>query len=273
MLKRAFTLIELLVVIAIIAILAAILFPVFAQAREKARMTACLSNTKQMGTALNMYVQDYDETFIWSPWPGGPGGAPWCSNPNQPTLIWTAALMPYIKNKQIFKCPSIGASTTVSACGWCQQYGQVAGECSYYRANYAEADGRAPDYCITYGFNEYVIGRQCSASSLASLNEPARTAVFADSIAQMWGSWWGLDVGGGERVWCVADFTAPQGWLWGRPVHHVTGPREKPIGSINFVYADGHAKPDRNFWLPAGQFENAPTECRGGYRNALIWKE
>ena len=61
--RSAFTLIELLVVIAIIAILAAILFPVFAQAREKARMTTCVSNMRQMGTGLMMYVQDYDESY------------------------------------------------------------------------------------------------------------------------------------------------------------------------------------------------------------------
>ncbi len=65
--RAAFTLIELLVVIAIIAILAAILFPVFAQAREKARQTSCLSNGKQMGLSLLMYAQDYDETFVFSP--------------------------------------------------------------------------------------------------------------------------------------------------------------------------------------------------------------
>ena len=65
--KRGFTLIELLVVIAIIAILAAILFPVFAQAREKARQTACLSNAKQIGTAVMLYAQDYDESFPVQP--------------------------------------------------------------------------------------------------------------------------------------------------------------------------------------------------------------
>src|SRR6516165_5669613 len=68
-----FTLIELLVVIAIIAILAAILFPVFAKVREKARQTMCLSNEKQMGLAYMQYVQDYDETYVFSQLWGGPG--------------------------------------------------------------------------------------------------------------------------------------------------------------------------------------------------------
>src|SRR4029078_11990786 len=72
--KKAFTLIELLVVIAIIAILAAILFPVFAQARDKARSAACLSHQKQLGAALMMYIQDYDEKCVWF-WNNGAANA------------------------------------------------------------------------------------------------------------------------------------------------------------------------------------------------------
>jgi prepilin-type N-terminal cleavage/methylation domain-containing protein/prepilin-type processing-associated H-X9-DG protein len=108
--SRAFTLIELLVVIAIIAILAAILFPVFAQAREKARSTACLSNLKQIGTATQMYLQDYDERLFFRASTSSPSvsrsGAIVPSNQALWQVYWWNALMPYIKNQQIFTCPS-----------------------------------------------------------------------------------------------------------------------------------------------------------------------
>lgn len=96
--RAAFTLIELLVVIAIIAILAAILFPVFAQAREKARQTSCLSNLKQYALANLMYVQDYDETFPLSAYMNV------SATPCVATFYWAVA--PYVKNNQITQCPS-----------------------------------------------------------------------------------------------------------------------------------------------------------------------
>jgi len=95
--RKGFTLIELLVVIAIIAILAAILFPVFARAREKARQTTCLSNLKQIGLGALMYAQDYDERFVIYRYP----------NP----YFWPDKLDPYIKNTQLWICPSRDAGS------------------------------------------------------------------------------------------------------------------------------------------------------------------
>ncbi|MGI5820249.1 MAG: DUF1559 domain-containing protein [Armatimonadota bacterium] len=101
--QRGFTLIELLVVIAIIAILAAILFPVFAQARAKARQAACMSNLKQLGLGITMYAQDHSEML--PVWGYGDTSDP-DNGPAQGFFSWDTVIDPYLKNKQILKCPN-----------------------------------------------------------------------------------------------------------------------------------------------------------------------
>ncbi|MGE5530992.1 MAG: DUF1559 domain-containing protein [Bacteroidota bacterium] len=118
--RHGFTLIELLVVIAIIAILAAILFPVFAKAREKARQSSCLSNVKQMILAVMQYAQDYDEMYpgglIGSP---GAGQGPVTQNAAFLTAKNTAdVIYPYVKNTQVFYCASAPSTTSSYSCNY-----------------------------------------------------------------------------------------------------------------------------------------------------------
>ena len=107
MTRKGFTLIELLVVIAIIAILAAILFPVFARAREKARQASCLSNVKQQILGVLMYVQDYDGRLPFRYLNTGVGGTvPYPGGGSSSGIIWPLPIYPYVKNIQLFACPS-----------------------------------------------------------------------------------------------------------------------------------------------------------------------
>ena len=160
--RHAFTLIELLVVIAIIAILASILFPVFAQAREKARSASCSSNFKQLGVAFTMYLQDYNEVVLprYSACPStGPAAAP-----DAPSL-WTNTIQPYVANKQIFICPS----STKSA------YGDTWNTRSAVSAGYNQTISgwyyTTPDGC----------GRMI-LPTLSSIQYPAKNVMFADSV-------------------------------------------------------------------------------------------
>jgi prepilin-type N-terminal cleavage/methylation domain-containing protein/prepilin-type processing-associated H-X9-DG protein len=142
-----FTLIELLVVIAIIAILAAILFPVFAQAREKARAATCISNLKQIGVGLMMYAQDYDETLA-----GNHIGAPHNSagdagfanvtpigfmdtNPARVSRNWGRDLQPYMKNTPIYNCPNAVPRSSISAGSTYEETHDPAGADASYLLN------------------------------------------------------------------------------------------------------------------------------------------
>jgi len=126
--RRGFTLIELLVVIAIIAVLAAILFPVFSRAREKARQASCLSNVKQLSLAFEMYSQDYDECYPGSPNGNGGngvyGGWVWYDTFPVPTAgkfeVTRGALYPYVKNRQVYICPDdrSGGGCSYEMNGW-----------------------------------------------------------------------------------------------------------------------------------------------------------
>lgn len=147
---RGFTLIELLVVIAIIAILAAILFPVFARARENARRSSCQSNLKQIALGFAQYTQDYDEFYPWG-WDRttAPGTWPGYNTSASEPVLWPAKLQPYLKSKQIFKCPSIERSGLGHHCN----------SFNYQSRFRWETDTVYPDALyVAYGYNTWGLG-------------------------------------------------------------------------------------------------------------------
>ncbi len=194
--QNAFTLIELLVVIAIIAILAAILLPVFAQAREKARQADCLSNLNQLGLASNMYIQDYDETYFPHRWNSGPNSNPLLSVLNTTCsdsgpisgaacgkTFWISLLQPYTKSYQVFQCPD-------SVNGWVE--GKVGTMCGGSDNNTAiGCGGNGYGGQNSYGHNDIWMapaaafatpfGGAVNVVSDASVVRPSGTIMFVDS--------------------------------------------------------------------------------------------
>lgn len=212
--RRGFTLIELLVVIAIIAILAAILFPVFARAREKARQSSCLSNLKQLALGLLMYSQDYDEKFPTYYWGEGNSGI-------ATSCTWWAGAYPYIKNLQIFKCPSSASTSHNTHQVWVNNFGQ---------GNFAN----------NYGYNE-LIGNVSGGLSQARLSRAAETIILADCTSTWIGGYWSLSFP--DRAFLRRVAYAEGGMTCGCPP-----PVPPPVGRArhndgsNLAFADGHSK-------------------------------
>ncbi len=267
--NSAFTLIELLVVIAIIAILAAILFPVFAQAREAARTTVCLSNEKQIALALMMYVQDYDETM-----PCAFAGINPINNGGVNVIPYDMQLMPYIKEANVFTCPSDAIPRDNSSIGgfWDGNYAARQIKRSYgYIGNINTAqydsDPSNPNNCGGGACADPNTGMSAwgQGYTLASIDQPASTLAIVESYAgnggggayndSVVGSPWGglftgcdtyklagrtkpavtpTDTYQGTNSSCKSQYTDPT--LIPTKGHRNQG---------NYVFADGHVKIER----------------------------
>jgi len=234
--RRGFTLIELLVVIAIIAILAAILFPVFAQAREKARQAQCISNMKNLATAVMLYTQDYDERYPSVHWG-----------------IYLVLVQPYIRNRATWQCPSRSGIYTVRPCFWWNwpqtQPGPTGG------AACASDVNNMLEYVITgIAANADLLGGWDNRTprAMATIDAPAEVVMLADNDVAV--------AAGGEAppprsIGLVQNaqmaFSACQDarhvmWhpRWGvTPLANTVGRLgPKHNAGANFAYADGHVK-------------------------------
>jgi prepilin-type N-terminal cleavage/methylation domain-containing protein/prepilin-type processing-associated H-X9-DG protein len=204
----AFTLIELLVVVAIIAILAAILFPVFAQARGKARQTVCLSAMKQIGHAIVMYSQDYDEMLV----PGNVGGGFSLS-------YFDFLLDPYVKSRDVWNCPEATNGTAVQI----------------------RTVGMNEAVAIPLGR----FGNRYPALSIAEVQEPAQLLVMSDSLPNPWNGDGSFGTGSFGQAFqaCRAALAEAAGPVSvNAPANRTISPYLRHNFGANYAYADGHAK-------------------------------
>ncbi|HEX8550992.1 MAG TPA: DUF1559 domain-containing protein [Abditibacteriaceae bacterium] len=224
--KRGFTLIELLVVVAILGILAAILFPVFARARENGRRAACASNLKQIGLGMLQYSQDYDEVMI-ADWYGTNGNGD--STPLTAPEVhykWMDAAYPYIKSEQVFVCPSDTSDTTVIP--------RHNAKYIYYGNLTTASNENYGSYIINHGYGANIAGRTPAVS------HPHPT--INDQVKQS------EAVRPAETVWVVEGKGSFSININGSFIIDNKNPRslenglERHLQTINTLYVDGHVK-------------------------------
>ncbi|CAN5389881.1 hypothetical protein BH11ARM2_BH11ARM2_23910 [soil metagenome] len=209
--KKAFTLIELLVVIAIIAILAAILFPVFAQAKEAAKKTACLSNGKQIGTAQYLYLGDFDDTLPMANYPGTYVGPPftvfaWHAGEGVAELNWADLLLPYTKNIDMFKCPD-----------------DSSGPADWPKGSGTKVKGKQLSYALNQFFFKRPDGNffSLSGGNVSSIAAPSSKVFITETQSNS-----------------HYELMAPNRWKApdGKSI------LDRHLGGTNYVYADSHVK-------------------------------
>ena len=216
--KKAFTLIELLVVIAIIAILAAILFPVFARARENARRSSCTSNLKQIGLGVFQYTQDYDEKLPRHFY--GVAGQPGDGNGNKDYPRWEDVVQPYIKSTQVFVCPS--------------QSGQTFRTSNTYPIVPARQQNEMGSYAwnVTYWGNDENVARGLQdGPALSKIPAVSETIMIADADG---------NTGNAEVSWSdIASQPLPDAKATPPTLGQV---RFRHLDTANTLYCDGHVK-------------------------------
>ncbi|MGO8673595.1 MAG: type II secretion system protein [Capsulimonadaceae bacterium] len=250
--QNGFTIIELLVVVAIISIVSAIIFPVFASVRERARQTVCLSNVRQLAFAETMYLQDYDEVFWANPEPGdGVSAIDGCTSPAcAGTTFWPLLLMPYLQTTRIFSCPDNGDPLFMP--DLYQIPAIPPGSATSWTSPTA--------FRVTYGFADF--GPHADATklwTLSMLKSPAEIALLTDAVIP-----WNWPA-------CELDPEKPAGigslyFAYGIDSYSFYG-KVRHFNGMNFAYADGHAKYDQ--WVGAS-VPPGPQWAYGYYPHARV---
>ncbi|MDQ3813859.1 MAG: DUF1559 domain-containing protein [Armatimonadota bacterium] len=245
--KQGFTLIELLVVIAIIALLAAILFPVFARARENARKSSCQSNLKQIGLGLAQYSQDYDETMCPLRWCWNCGIGP---TPTQTAMPFQALIFPYVKSAQLFRCPSITANANMNGTPYAPL--NIPTIQVSYLSNGGDTGSNGP------GWGRAMISLDGGTIAVSDITNPSSTIAICEHINNPY-----ADLYNNGTVYSSA-----------------TARLKDHLGQLNLLFADGHVKSmkptatgsDSCLWTrnnAATSAATAPGPCNTAWNTAL----